>query len=306
MKRFGQIAVFFLAIALLISCTERVPPGYNGMVMTPDGLTGVVVGPGNVTCYNRDRLVLWEKAEVAKTEQLKILCADDLNFSFDLKLRVTLDADDPQKITYVLDKMGSKIKWEERGARGVLEFSDVYNTYVMDPARSTARKVVSKYATTQIREHREAIEKAIKEDLLKSIAGTPVKVTYIATSNFDYPDVVTKAVENQRRREIEIGEEKAKQAMELLRIQNRETVAEKTKSVRLKEAEADGIYMQVLGKYLNKDYLEFKKIERDMILYKNVGAGDKVIVTNGSTVVPIVDARQNSIEPNQPASKPAE
>jgi len=287
--KYFKFVLFIVLLGLLFGCSEQVPPGYNGMIMTPEGLTGKILPPGRHTCWGRDKMVLWEKAEVAKTEQLKILCADDLNFTFDLKLRGMIDADKEETITYVLDKQGSRIQWD--GSTGKLAFDTIYDTYIKDPARSTARKIVSRYETTQIRDQREQIEKAIAESILVSMKNTPVKITYLATSNFDYPEVVTKAVEARRKREIEIGEEKAKQAMELLKMDNREALAEKRKSVRMKEAEADGIYMQILGKYLTPEYLKLRAIERDIVLYEKVGTGDKVIVTNGNAVSPFIDSR---------------
>ena len=291
MKYYKMLLVMLLALTM-ISCTEKVPPGYNGMVNTPEGLTGEVLDPGNRTCWGRDRMVMWEKLELAQTEQLKILCKDDLNFAFDLKIRSTIDASNNDKIMYVLDKMGSKIVWD--GDMGILPYQTIYNTYVKDPARSIARGIVSQYETTQIRENREEIVAKIKKEVITAVQGSPVKITFISASNFDYPDVITNAMEAKRKREIEIGEEKAKQAMELLRMDNRQALAEKEKVVKMKEAEKDAVYMSILGKVITPEYLKLREIERDIILYGKVGAGDKVIVTNGNSVSPFVDTRSTT------------
>ena len=110
----------------------------------------------------------------------------------------------------------------------------------------------------------------------------------VATSNFDYPDVITDAVEKKRRKEIEIQEEKARQAMELLKADNRLKIAQKMKIVRVAEAEAEAAYVRILGEALTPRYLEMKSIEARRLLYEKVGGGDKVIVTNGNAVLPIV------------------
>jgi hypothetical protein len=283
----GLLLVMVLAV-LAIGCTERIPPGYMGMVMTPDGLTGEVLAPGNHTCYNRDRMVLIEYVEKAYTEPLSILCDDDLNFKFDLKIRVMTLADDSKAVMELLGKQGSQISWGE--TVGVLKFDVLYKTYVKDPARSIARGVVSKYKTTDIRNNRDEITKAITEQLVKAVVGTPVKISLVATSNFDYPKVITDAVEQKRKREIDIETEKAIQAMELLKLENRKILAQKKKQVRATEAEAEAVYVRVMGKALTDDYLRLRAIERDITLYKKVGPGDKVIVTGGSGgIVPLVD-----------------
>lgn len=44
-----------------ISCgafQERVPPGYVGMIMTPQGVKKEIFKPGNHDCWGRDRMVL--------------------------------------------------------------------------------------------------------------------------------------------------------------------------------------------------------------------------------------------------------
>lgn len=290
MKGLKNFMSFILILALLFvftACTERVPAGYNGMVQEPDGLTGIILSPGNHKVFGRDRLVMWERAEVAKTEKLKILCKDDLNFGFDLKLRGMVDDKDPKKVMYVLDRQGSKIRWD--GDIGILAFDAIYNTYIKDPARSAARRVVSQYATTEIRDNRSKIEGELSKEILKAIKGTPVKITFIASSNFDYPKVVTDAVESMRKKEIEIGEEKALQAMDLLRMENRLVLAEKAKVVRAAEAEKDAVYVKIMGRALDKRYLELRAIERDIILYEKASAGATVIVTNGNAVMPIIN-----------------
>lgn len=289
-----KVLVIVLAMAMVFAtgCTERVPPGFIGMVMEPGGLTGDVLAPGNHTCYNRDRLVLIEYTETAFKEPLSILCSDDLNFKFDLKIRVQTLAEDNKAVMNLLDKQGAKIQWGE--TIGVLKFDVLYNTYVKDPARSIARGVVSKYKTTEIRDARDAITKEITSQLEQAVKGTPVKIQLVATSNFDYPPVITKAVEDKRKREIEIETEKAKQAMELLRIKNRKQIAQQEKVVRALEAEKEAVYMRVLSKALTPKYLQLRAIERDIILYKKTGPGDKVIVTgNGGAITPLIDVTPN-------------
>ncbi len=293
MKRFNLFLLIMLVMAMFFAtgCTERVPPGYIGMVMTPDGLTGEVLAPGNHTCYNRDRMVLVEYVEKSYKEPMDILCADDLNFKFDLKIRVMTFADDNKAVMNVLGKQGSQINWGKDATVGVLPFDVLYKTYVSDPARSIARGVVSKYRTTEIRDARDAITKEITKQLDVSVEGTPVKIMLLATSNFDYPEVITKAVEDRRKREIEIETEKAVQAMALLQMENRKILAQKRKQVRAIEGEAEAVYVRIMGKALTNDFLRLRQIERDVILYENVAPGDKVIITNGGggNVTPLID-----------------
>lgn len=271
-----------LIFVLIAGCSERVPPGYVGMVMKPQGLTGQALAPGNHSCYGRDKMVLIPTNEVTKTEKLSVLCADDLNFKFDLKLRARLKKSAGKDILNVLNRQGANIKWA--GDRGILAFGSLYATYLAPAARPIARTIVSKYETVQIRGAREEITKSIQGKLLEAIKGTPIEITLVATSNFDYPKVITDAVEKKRKKEVQIQEEKAQQAILLLQADNRLKIAQKMKAVKAAEAEANSVAIKILGKAITNEYLELKRIERDVLLYKRVQPGDKVIITNGGSM----------------------
>jgi hypothetical protein len=264
---FGMIFLF------ATGCTQEVPPGYVGMRVEGNGLDGRVLNAGRHTCWGRCQLVMVETTEETTNETLSVLCADDLNFKFDLKIRSRLRTTNGKLLKGVLDKQGAKLK------TGKLSFRILYDTYIKPAARSAARATVSRYKTTEIRENRKKITDAIRADIIKETLDTPIEIRMVVTSNFDYPEVITKAVEKRRLREIEIGEEKAKQAMEFLRAENRMKIAEKMKAVRTAEADAEAAYNQILAKSLTDSYLKLRNIEAHRALFQRVGPGDKVIVT---------------------------
>jgi regulator of protease activity HflC (stomatin/prohibitin superfamily) len=124
--------------------------------------------------------------------------------------------------------------------------------------------------------------------------GTPMEVTMVAASNFDYPEVITKAVEKRRAREIAIQEEEAKQAMEMLKATNRQKIAEKMKTVRVAEAEAEAAYNKITGESLSNEYLELRRLEAQMEFYRSISSQDKVIIVPNEFSSPMfmnVDAK---------------
>jgi len=285
-----MIVVMFVIGAFAFGCTEQVSPGYVGMVMYPEGLSGQPLSPGRHACWGRDRMVLIETKELKSKEVLKILAKDDLNFSFDLVIKSRLASTNGEAIKQILNRQGSSME------NGVLSMQTLYETYVSPAARSIARTIVSKYDTTAIRENREQIQKSINDKLRESLKGTPVELVAAYTSNFDYPDVITRAVERKREKQIEIQEEEARQAMKLLQAKNRQEVAKAERLTRTLEAEAEAAYMKIIGEALTVPYLkrleiqiEQKKVEALETLYGKVGPGDKVIMTGGEgSAIPMV------------------
>ncbi len=288
MKKLLLLPILLLGIFFLSGCSEQVPPGFKGMVITrSQGLTGEILEPGRHECWGFDRMVLMEDRELIVSEDMSILCADDLNFKFDLQVRARLKTANGDQFKEILNRQGSQIQWE--GSVGTLGIKVFYDTYVQPLARSIARDIVSGYETTQIRENRDQITKAIQEELLKLTNGPdcPMMITMVVTSNFDYPDIITAAVEKSREREIAIKEEQAKQAVELLKVENRLKIAEKEKITRVAEAEAEAAYNKILANGLTPEYLELRRLEALATLYESVGVGDKVIITDGSSNTPV-------------------
>lgn len=268
------------AMFMLLGCTEMVPPGYVGMIMTPSGLTGKPLQPGRHSCYGRDRMILIETVELAKRERFNILAADDMNISFDIITKTRVASRDGEAIKELLNRQGSAIE------DGRLKMDVLYKTYVK-PVLEDVRAVVTKYETTQVRSNREQIQKKMNERLKTGLKGTPVELVAAYTSNFDYPDIITKAMERKKEREVRIQEEEARQAVKLLEAKNRQELAKAERITRIAEAEAEASYMKIINDALTPAYLERKRIEAQMTLYKNVAAGDKVIVS-GNGAIPIV------------------
>jgi hypothetical protein len=287
--RFKNMCMVVLALIMLVTigCSKNVPQGWIAMVQEPEGLTGEILQSGYHSAYNRDKLVLVDTKDAEMTEKMKVLCADELNFSFDLKIRGNTTVNGSNEFKDLMTKQGSKITWDGEGV-GKLMYGTIYNTYIKGPARSVARGIVSRYETTQIRDKRAEIEGAIKIALMKLSQGSPVNISWVGTSNFDYPKVISDSMEKKKQREVEIQEEKAKQALELLKVDNRIKMAVKEKAARAAEAEKEATFNKIVSKSLTDNYLKLREIERDIILYSAVGPGDKVIITNGNAVMPII------------------
>ncbi len=274
-----KITLLFLLLILMTGCSERVPNGYKGMIREKSGMTGQVLEPGRHICYGYDVMTLISEAEKRNIVPLKVLIQEDnVNFQFNLVIRFTPILDN-NGYNFFIKKLGSKIR--EGNIQGddyyYVDINDIYTTFVRDIAVNSARTIVSSYPIRSINKNREEIDAKISKLTIDRLKGLPIKITMIVSSNYDFPDEIESANELALKRKVDIETEKANQALKLMKLENRVKLAEKKKRVSQKEAEADGIYMKVMGNYLSNNYLRLKALNNQAILYEKVGTGDKVI-----------------------------
>jgi hypothetical protein len=304
MKRTVLLAMILFIGLTTMGCGEYVQPGYVGMIMEPNGFTGEVLQPGKHWVGPRSKLILVEKQEMKERENLSILCADDLNFKFDVITRSRLNAKNNKALQDILDRQGSKIQCTSENdvsQQCVLKSKLLYSKYVQPVVLDVARGVVTKYETTSISSNRDAIKKEITSQVKAQMKNTPMDVVAIYLDNFDYPDVVTDAMTLTKKRQQEIKQREAQKAVDLLDASARREVAEQEKATRVAEAEKEAAYNRIVADSVTPAYirlreieLEIAKVEAQKILYKNVGQGDKVIVVGGGAqgapVMPIIQS----------------
>lgn len=272
-----------ITLVMTVGCTDTVPVGYVGMRKTSDGLDGKVLEAGRHDCGYRCNIVLLETREMLNTEKLNIMCTDDLNIAIDVKTRSRLKVSDGKGITEVLNKQGAKLKSD------TLESQLLYDAYVRPAIRAISRTHVSKFSTTQIRTNRAEITAAIQTEVIKAMEGTPVEITFVATSNIDYPVQITAARVKAKERELEILEEDARREIELKKADNDLKIAQKQKAIRVANGEAEAAYNTIITKSITPNYLKLREIEAKTVLYKNTGPGDKLIITQeGVSAVPVL------------------
>lgn len=319
MKRI-QYTLFALLAAIIAfgttgcgSCQEEVPPGFIGVRKTNTGIEKELLAPGNHTVYGRDKLILVEvKEKVSFESKMQIRCKDRMNLTLDLKVRHRLKRD-KKSIATVIDTQGANIKWKFNGKKavGVLRYKKIAQVYIEHQAREIARMIIGKnYRTDQAVQNRAEIKAAVFKALVERVKGSPVEIKEVMISNIDPPPVISNAIEKAKRREVEIQEEKSKQAKKELRekntqklkmmkeknqqaiaileAKNKMALAKLRKSVIAEEAEAEGLKMRILGKYANAAYFRLRALENEQLLY---GRATLTLVKNkGDRVSPIVGA----------------
>ncbi|MBT4376718.1 hypothetical protein HOD29_05065 [archaeon] len=290
--------IYFWSIALFVgvmsfsSCNVEVPPGYYGMVLTPEGFDGEVLAPGLHSCAFRNRMFLIDGKEVTATEKMNILCAGDLNIAFDLKVQYRTRSISRQAVFMdISDRKGAAVEQAELRGGGqttarVVKSNMLYETYVQPNALSLTRGKVGKLEAMQVRAYRDELQKEIFLALKDAVKGTPVEVIKVVISNLDYPEDITRGLERKRKEEFDFAKQEAKNALELLIEDNNLRLADKSIITRGAEAEADGEYMKILGTAVTPKYLRLKRIENMELLYSKLSSINNVIVSTEN--VPVI------------------
>lgn len=212
MKRFYLAVTAALALSLT-ACGGmqkddyyRVPAGYVGKVLTPNGWQKGVIEAGQVNLGGTDMdnrsnsLVLLEASGTQVKEQFmekdpkdaqdhRIITsggpgASQMSVATDVYIRLRVPADEALRnrvyaeITAGVDKDNSRISW--------ITVQGIYNRFVQQESRSIIRRIIGGYADDlDIQKHRVEIETQIKAALFERMQelGVPLELQSVTLSN---------------------------------------------------------------------------------------------------------------------------
>jgi regulator of protease activity HflC (stomatin/prohibitin superfamily) len=154
---------------------------------------------------------------------------------------------------------------------------DYYNTLVAPYVRSSARKVVGRYAPEEIySSKREQIEREIRQEVIEKMAGKPIRVNAILIREVHLPVSVQAAIQTKLEEE-----QKALQMQYILERTRQE--AER------KRIEAAGIadFQAIVSKGLNNQILEWKGIDATERLANSTNT-KVIIIGSGKNGLPVI------------------
>lgn len=254
MKSWFGIGPAWLALSMIssIGCTERIPQGHVGKVLTAAGWKAGVAESGYVACWGRDELYVLAASDASHTEQLNILCADKLNFRCDLVVISRPKSDDAS-----LDAIFVRVRADQSGSGlAKIDAQQLYDVYVKPVVIPAAYDVVSKRCTDQIGEEMADIRREIVELCRQRMsADTPVEVRLIDFTNTDYPEMVTLANEARKKKEIDIEIARSEAAIEEAKAEGRLRAASKEYQAKLLEAKMIADSNRIIGESLSENPL---------------------------------------------------
>ena len=265
------IIAFFAIVLFYYRTNPHSPAGFEGYVYEAPRIFGkggykaTVLGPSNYgLSFFNNQVINIDIRPDTYTEEFRILAKDDLNVSFNFHAVLKVQTG---KAKSVVEQYGAE-EW--------------YNNFVKEPFKGSVRFEVQKYKSTEIKANRAEIESKVMITLSESLENTPFELIDVAVGNIDYPEIVTKAVE-QKLAAIQLLEEKETQRK----------ITEQDAEIRIIDAKGIAESQQIINKTLTENYLQFEAIEAQKLM-ANSPNHTTVYIPVGTNGLPLVFNQDNS------------
>lgn len=235
-------------------CTEPVPGGYVGMIRTPGGFTGSILNAGNHSCWGRDTMYLLEVGDTPASVEINQLTTDKINFKASIGVIFSVDRSNTKAITDGFSNITP--------TKGLtITAIQLFDTYIGAIVDQEARKVYSKYDSSDVVAKRGDIVEQVRAAVTTAFQSGLIKIKQVTVNNDDFPPDVTAAWNLQAQTKVEIGTEKAKQAKLMVAKNNQlalETIEYQIELVRSANI-ADS--NKIIGSSITPEYLAWWQLK---------------------------------------------
>jgi hypothetical protein len=255
MKLFIRISSIVLMLAVLAGCSyDRVPPAHKGKLLTGSGYQDSVLEPGRQFRWAWQHLILLDTSTQTFTEPMTVILQDRLELDFEVRFRARIAGDDA-----VINAMFNDIKIDPRV--GTLPLERVYNTYGQMIVQNQARAVLNQYSSREVFVNYARISQELAEAIRPALEHTPLNLEDVIIGNIKFPEVVTRAVEVAKERELDIERERAQNEIEMLRRENEKRLAEAEYETRLTRARTIRDENRMIAEGISPDLLKWRGLE---------------------------------------------
>lgn len=246
--------VLLVVASFFTGCNQSVPAGHVGIIKSRTGFKGQPLAPGYHSCWGYDSMHLMQVTDKQFDIPMAVLCKDQLNFKFNIGVLVAVDKTKGSLIKdafeNVLPASGDTITIEE-----------LFGMYVQPVVDQEARKVISRYETSEIAVKREEVIEAVRAAVDTAIKSSLLKVKRVTINNMDFPDAITKAQEARAERQINIETMKAQTLTEMEKAKGQLKVAQIEYQRRLVEAAMISDSNKIIGASITPEFLAWHEIK---------------------------------------------
>ena len=293
MKKLITILMTLMLVAILTGltgCGKTVPAGTKGRVKTRSGWADKTLKPGRHTCYGFDKMHLAQSTQHAYSEEMKILVGGKVNLTIEVQVRCSLNPNEKIQLNIFNDVPTDM----EMDGTPAISNKAIYDTFLKMKVQSIPREIIgSKPDIKTVVASRAEIGASVKKRIMEESEATPLIVSAVEITNYDWPLTITNAQEKLA--EIQLGEEQeqAKIRAALAKADGELKIAEKDKLVEMKKAEAVAESIRIIREMLAgaPEYLKWHEI-RMLSEAANGPNNSFILVPYGQDITPMVHNAQ--------------
>lgn len=263
-----KLLSLFIIIGILSACSHKnVPPASKGKWLGPSGYSPEILEPGRYKKWwfvDKRQLVILETNTDTYTEKVSIVLKDKLTLNADVRFRGRIAGSDE-----IINLMFNDVK---AGKDKLVTFNEVYRVYGKMVVRNKAREIMSQYTVEDVHSNYARISKEIGSSLSEHLQKSPIELSDIALGKISYPDVVTKAINTAKERELAIKKEQAQAEIDLTKKKNERLLAEANYQIEITNAKAIRDKNKIIGEGVTEDLLKLRALEVQEAMAKNGSA----------------------------------
>lgn len=256
---------YIISLLLILSITgcsfEIVPPASKGKVLTTSGYAPDILQPGKYTMWGRDKLIILQTNTNTYKETVNVVLKDKLTLFVDVRFRGRIAGNDK-----VMNTMFNDIA---AGDDDTVAFNEVYGIYGRMAIRNKTREIISQYSVEDVHKNYSRLSKEIGSSLVEALKGTPLEISDVALGSIKYPEVVTKAINAAKERDLAIKKEEAQAKIMLVKKKNERALAEADYQIKITIAKAIRDSNKIIGSNITTQLLDLKRIEAIKLMAKN-------------------------------------
>ena len=262
MKNLFKISLLFIASVFVTACGTQVSvePAEVGKILGKNGFKPDIIPPSKFRLdpclFYCDKLIVLEVSDKPLLEQFPSLFMPKDKLKLAVEVRGTYSIpNDKKSINMIFDRIpatGGKIKAET-----------VYETYGKQAIRGIVRSELVKYSIAEILENRDALSVSIHQAINEKLknTNTPLIVSRFELAKILPPEVIVKAQEAAKEREIAIQQEEANARVAMVKAERDLEIAKKQRLVERERALAIAEQNKIAAKSVTPELLKYRQLE---------------------------------------------
>lgn len=267
-KKLALTTSAILAALSMTGCSEQVPPGFKAKILGPDGYSNEVLTPGRHHVGFRESLILLDTSTNSNQVMLSAKTKDEMTIKMSIVIRGRIGGSS-ETLTGMFDDL--------RARGGMVDFQQVYNTYLKDAIMGSGRSILSQYNIQDINTNYDRISMQIKNAVLENAKSTPIQIDNVIIGAPVYPQKITDAIDLRKQRQIEIEQVEAQKQADIKRKEAELITTKKQAEIDIVKAQTLRDQNAIIAEGLSPILLEYRRLEVQEKMADKLGNSGSVV-----------------------------